>query len=460
MTSLNEKEVRQLRKMLKSPFFTRRVDIKNLFETLVKFTASNKPIPSVEAIFQKVYPEETWNYLKLRGTMSDLLELIEECWMINYWRTEKIQSKLIILEMYRRRNLDKCYSSAVKKTRQLLDHQAKRNVDYYQYLLEFQAQQVEYQSSTRRTENLYLQELSDTNDILYLIQKLRITCAQLSHQLVRKTAYDYGLLTDLIQRIDQEHYLKVPAIAVYFYCFKFLTETDNLDYFQKFKQLLNEYGSYFSKEDLEAPYRLAINFCIRKTNEGVSSFIRDSWDLYKEGLAEGILLENGYIPRFTFNNAIAAALRLHELDWIESFINRSSDLLEETFKDQTISFNLARLEFAREDYEKALLHLQRSENKDVMNNMISKILLVKIYMNLGEVNSLLSHLDSFEQFIRRNAVSDYHTTNILNIVRYSRKIVSIPRYDKTEWDKLRQQITNELILSERTWLLEKVKSLF
>lgn len=459
ITSLSDKEIRQIRKMLKSPFFTRRADISLLFENLIKYFQKYESFPDTKLLFKKVYPKSTWDYLKLRGTMSDLLELIEECWLINYWRVEKVQSKLIISDLYRRRNLNKCYSSALKKTDQLLENQTKRNAEHYHHLLGFWTQQMKYKSSTSRTdEDLYLQEVSDTNDILYLIQKLQITCAQLSHQLARKRSYDYGLLNDLLQRINQERYLNIPAIAIYYYCFKFLTDSDQLIYFQQFKQLLNKYGHHFSKEELEAPYRLAINFCIPKINEGVSSFIRDSWDLYKEGLAEGILLENNYIPRFTFNNVIAAALRLNELDWIEQFITDSSSQLEDTIREQTISYNLARLEYARENYAKALLHLHSLESKDadVLTNMSFKIYMVKIYLDLNEFDTLNYQLDSFEQFIRRNKVNDYHKTNILNLIRYIRKIVALPIYDKEEKERIRSQIEAESILSERSWLLTKV----
>ncbi len=455
VATLSDQEIRQLRKMLKSPFFTTREDVKKLFNVLVKWSLKEQPFPSQSIIFQQVFPKEKYNDLKLRGTMSDLLELIEECWMINHRRANSISSKLMLSEIYRKRNLDKCYASTMKKSNQLLEAQPKRNAAYYQYLLRFQNEQMKYQSSTKRTEHLFLQEISDTNDVLYLIQKLQNACAQLSHQLVYKTTYNYGLLSPLLEEIEQEKYLKIPAIAIYYYCFRFLTETDQLKFFQSFKNLLYNYRHQFTKTDLEAPYRLALNLCIRKINEGVLSFVRDSWELSKEGLAAGILWENNYIPRFTFNNAIAAALLLKEFQWVASFIEESTDQLEPTFREQTISFNQARLEYAQKNYDKALLHLQGSEYKDLVNNLISKQLLIKIYFEVAAFESLNSHLDSFQQFIRRREVSDYHQTNFLNIIRYVRKIIALPEYDKLERNKLREQIQREPILSERQWLLEK-----
>ena len=456
ISSLSEKEIRQMRKMLKSPFFTHRTDLLDLFNCLVSYTVQRKPLPKSEVLYKKVYDNADFNALRLRGAMSELKTLIEECWIINALRADKIKSKLLVSDIYRRRKLNRCYESNLNKTRQLLNNHPKRNADYYLNILDFEKDQMKYQSSTKRTEHLFLQEISDTNDVLYLIQKLQNACAQLSHQLVYKTDYDKGLLSNLLEVIKQDKYLKIPAIAIYYYCFLFLTEENSEIYFRKFKDQLFKYRHHFTKEDLGAPFRLALNLCIRKTNEGVISFIRDGWELYKEGLAEGILYENDHIPRFTFNNAIANALLVKEFDWINNFILEATPKLEATFREQTISFNLARLEFARKNYGKALVHLQSSEYKDLVNSLISKMLLIKIYVELKEYESLNSQLESFEKFVRRREVSDYHRQTFLNAIRYVNKIIALPTFAKEKRAALRVKIANEQILTERAWLLEKL----
>ena len=77
---------------------------------------------------------------------------------------------------------------------------------------------MEFKIATKRAEGLNFQEISDTWDVLYLIQKLRHACAQLSHQSIFKQDYDFGLLSDLVKTVEQKKYLEVPAIAMYYYC--------------------------------------------------------------------------------------------------------------------------------------------------------------------------------------------------------------------------------------------------
>ncbi len=453
--SITAKEERQLRKMLKSPFFTLRADVQQLFELLMKRTKKSKKFLSIKEIADDLYPKKSNREIKARGTMSDLKQFIEEYWCIQYLRKDKIKMHLMVSEIYRRRKLQKCYASNVKKIDDLMEKHPKKNADYYQLRLDFEIDRMKYQSATKRTEHLFLQEISDSSDIIYLIRKLRNACAQLSHQLVFKTNYNTGLLNDAIRGLEDSNYLSNPAIAIYYYCFRFLTEPEEIHYFNRFKSILSKHRDQFTKEDLEGPYRLAINLCIRKSNQNDKNFTISGWELYKEGLANGILLNNELIPRFTFNNTIALALLLEEFDWTATFIKEKADQLEPLYKDQTLNFNLARLAFAQGQYNQALQYIQQAKYPDVLNNLVSRMMKVKIFYELQALDLLSSHLDTFEQYVRRKEVSEYLRINFLTSIKYVRKLLSIPSYDKTAKENLQVQILSEEILSEKKWLLKK-----
>lgn len=453
---LSKSEIRQIRKMVISPFFSKRNDVKRLFNFLADEWLKRKEFPQKEIVFQNTFPQKKYSDLQLRGTMSDLVEVIEEFLLIQKIRNNKIDTKLHLAEIYRNRKLEKSYASTIKKTKNLISIHPKRNAAYFQNLLDFQFEEMEFNISTKRTEGLNFQEISDTWDVLYLIQKLRHVCAQLSHQSIFKQDYDFGLLSDLLTTVEQKKYLEIPAIAMYYYCYRFLKEEFNLEYFQKFREQLTNYRHHFSKRELQDPYRLAINFCIRKLNTGEKFFIEEGLKLYKEGLAEGILLENDFLPRFSYDNMIAMAILLEEFEWVENFIETSSNLLEEKYRKQTISFNLARMEYARKNYSTAMLHLQNAEYKDLVNNLITKSLLLKIYFELEEYDLLFSHLDSFQIYIRRKEVSDFHRKNFMNIIRFAKKIIGLPEMDKKGRKAIREEIENEEVLTEREWLLSKI----
>ena len=84
-------------------------------------------------------------------------------------------------------------------------------------------------------------------------------------------------------------------------------------------------------------------------------------------------------------------------------------------------------------------------------------MLLKIYFELKEFTLLESHLDTMKVFIRRKKVIGYHQTNYLNIVRFTKKILTTNLFDKSKKTKLREEIENEKILTEKEWLLEQLE---
>ncbi len=455
LTALDKSEVRQITKMLNSSFFVRRKDVQKLFEFLTPFALKAKVFPAKEKVFQKVFPSKAFDYALLRGTMSDLLELIEEYLLIQYRRTNKIESRQQLTEIYRKRDVSKCYQSSVRKTGRLLDEQPLRNAYYYQQLLHFHDEKMHFQMTNQRTKNFNLSELSETLDVLYLTRKLKHSCKQLSHQQVFKTEYDYGLLHHLLPIIDQAKYLEIPGVAIYYYCFRFLSEEDGRPFFQKFKTILKDNRSIFESSELKVLYLSAINFCIRKLNQGHTEFSREILDFYQDGLEANYFLEDGNLSRFTFNNIVAAGIQLKEFEWLEVFIQNFAPSLETEYRESTVHYSRARIAFTQKNYNAALLHLQSAEYKDIVITLIAKSTIMKIFYELKEFDALFSHLDSFQIYIRRREVSDFHRSNYMNVIRMVKKLVKLLR-TRTERAKLRQEILEEDVLSERKWLLDKV----
>jgi len=456
INTLDKHEIRQIRKLLRSPFFTRREDLPQVFAVLSAYRWDEKPFPSREKVYQQSFPDRPFDDLRLRGSMSDLLALIEEYLLIAHHRQSAVDNRLLLADLYRRRGLSRHFGACMKKAQRLLDQNEERNIDHFSKLQEYQVLQMQFQTQTQRTGQLNLQEISDTIDAHYLMKKLRHACTQLTHQAVYKTSYNYGLLPKLLDEIEIGEYLDYPAVAIYYYCYRFLTEQYSLDYFQQFRNQLHDHRKLFPEEEQKDLYLLAINFCIRQMNAGSQAFARQVWELYQEGLEVGFLLEGDRLSHFTFNNVVAISIHLKEYNWLEQFIKAYEDRLELAYRESTVNFNRARLEYARRDYQKAMLYLQRSEYKDLVNNLISKNLLLKIYYELGEFDLLESHLDSLNSFIRRREISDYHRSNYLNIIRFVRKLVALKSFDKVKRKQLQQEIEGAEILSEREWLLGQI----
>lgn len=451
--TLTKAELREFDLFARSPFFNRKMQLVSLAGYL-RHCVESGATPAPEQAFEAAYPGIDYNDQKLRLANSDLLELLEHYLMYREKFADPERNKIRLAGAYRKRNLPKHAQSALREVRRDRERQPWRHAEHFDDLHRIELEQFQSASVAKRYEAFNLQEISDLLDTTYIARKLRHVCLARSHQAVFKTEYHFGLLDAIFEHVETEGLLRVPAIALYFHACHFLADPAAESHFARFRETLSACADRFPPEELRALYLLAINYGVKKSNEtGEPSWYRATFDLYREALGRGLLLENGLLSRFAYHNIVGVAIRLQEIAWAESFIHRYKPHLERGFREATFSLNMARVAYTRQDYKTALLHLQRADYKDFINSLNAKTLQLKIYYETGETDLLESHLDSMNNYIRRQRAVGYHRENFLNIVRFTRALL---RRTPGETDKLRRQIAAEPVLTEKEWLLGQV----
>ena len=160
------------------------------------------------------------------------------------------------------------------------------------------------------------------------------------------------------------------------------------------------------------------------------------------------------LTRFTYHNIVAIGLRLGELEWVRYFITEFKNRLEKTYRESAFSYNLARLEYESRHFDHVLELLQKANYRDPLLNLAAKTLLLKTYYEISEFDLLQSHLDAMRNYIHRKRVIGYHRTNYLNIIRFAEKLMRHNPLDKAATQKLRQDIEQEEVLTEKVFFLK------
>lgn len=457
VASLTKHELLRFGKFVRSPFFTHRTDVGLMFAVLAQCRYRQKSFPDKETLFREAFPNEpAYDDLKLRGAMSDLCGLLEQFMSWQHYTGDALTAEMGLMDQFSGRNLVKQYEQKAKQVKRTLAETPFRNAEYHRDSLDFLLKTGQFMTLNKRTVELPLQEISDALDTLYLAQKLRHACTQLSHQAVYRSSYGQGLLPYVLDQVENGGYLSVPAVALYYYCYRFMTEQYSLAYFRQFRTELLKNEARFPAHELKTLYLFATNFCIRKLNEGNEPFVREGWDIYQEGLARGFLVEHGRISAFTFNNIVAFGIKLEVYGEVEAFIEQYRGFLDPAQQQRFVDFNRARLEYKRGNLSEALRLLQTADFKDLVNNLIAKTLLIKIYFQLREFEILDSHLDSFRQFISRRELSDYHRLNYSNIIGIVRKMMALSPKDRAGKKALAEKVRATEVLTEREWILEQL----
>ena len=449
--------LREASRWVHSPFVNRKEQVGKLWAYILHCLEKTSSVPDYKAAFLAVYPKERYKVSKLRLTMSDLYKTLLAFLAYKEWEGEETQQVLFQARALRHLGLGKLAQQQLRQAEEINKKGSLRNSKYFRLQYEIMAEKYVLDLRTQPANARQLQALSDTADLALLSAKLRQACLAIAHQSVYSAEYQLGFTQEALAYIEAKDLKKAPVIGLYYYCYFMLKEPENEAYFQQFKNLLFAHGSTFEEREIRDLYLMGINFCIRQVNQESEQYFLEIINLYRQGLEGGYLFENGILSRFTYYNIVAAGLRIGHYEWVENIIYQYRGKLERAYRESSFSFCLARLEYARNNYDAALPLLQKANYRDPLLYLAAKTLLLKIYYETAEYNLLEANLDAMHNYIRRKRVIGYHRTNYQNIIRYVRKLMAVNPYDKKSVETWRDQLKKEEILTERRWLLEQLK---
>lgn len=457
LRTFSKKESRDFNKWLHSPAHNLRQDVKDLFSYLSSEGTLNKSkLLNKELIFKSIFPKETYNDAKMRQTVHFFMSALENFLVYTEIIKDRVNAKTILASVYRKRSLPKSFQKAISEAQKEQEKNQFKDWRYLfsQYLLE--EEMYTYKSRLKRTVDMNLQEATNALDTTYLSNKLRQMCLMLSHQAVYKKEYEIGMHEEVLKYVEANDLLEIPAIAIYYYSYKAATKTEDESFFQKLRDQMEQTGHLFKQSEIRDIYLLAINYCIYKANAGKKEYIRELYELYKQGIEKGILIENGILSPRTFGNVVTNGTYLKEYDWVDLFITDYQKYLEEGQRENMVHYCRAKLHFEKGEFDQSMTLLSQFEYDDILMNLHAKTMLLKMYYQKEEIDALDSLIDSIGIYLRRKKVMGYHKSNYKNIIRFTKKLLKVTGNNKYK-EKLVAEIEEANPLTEKAWLLKQLK---
>jgi len=456
LASLSKKDWHWLQKFVNSPIYNQHAAVIRLFEFFKKKPLDSGKQYSSDFLHKKIFPEAPFDVAKTHHAANYLLRCTEDFLAWDAWWQDEPERQRYLLQACRQRGLDRHFDETFEKLERSIQQQPVRDADYYRfrYRLAFEAYQHSLQSGGRSAA-AQLQPFSDWHDVSFIAEKLKNACGIYSHKRLLQTELDLGLLPAILDYVRaRPALLEHTAVAVYFHGYYALSEPNEDTHFFALKNLLESAASKFTLPELRAVYLLGINFCINRINLRQENYLREIFDLYKNGLESGVFIENSHISRFTYTNIALTAFRLREFEWAHGFLLNYRDKLPEPQRQGTFAFNLARYHCERGDYVQAMPLLLEMDFDDVLHNLIAKAMLAKMYWEINELNALENLLASFSVYLRRKRqVSDQLRTGYQNFIRFMRRLQAMPPGQKASRTVLLEEIVNTALVAEKDWLL-------
>lgn len=450
---LNSYERTKFRKFITSPYFNHREDVTQLYALVddIDLVKAEKYKP--EDIFKKLFPKDVWDEKKLNYLFSYLLKSMEAFFILEELENEEDIKKIYLLRAYRKRNLRKHfeyhYLDKKKVDKNNLFHTESFFVEY-----QFLHEEYELNSNTDRegaASNLHKMNESLNNH--FILNRLKQACKALLVKNISNSEYQIDFLDDILKILNQQK-LVSPLIDIYYHMYM-LYVSNEYAYYEAIQSMVSTHKKRIHTKELRDIHSLMINYIIKKVNTGNHELVNVLLDLYKSALEDEVLIENNSLSHFTYRNITAAALLAKDYTWCREFIEKYKKNIQENYREDYYQFNLSKYYFATRDYKQSAFFMNKVDMEDVLTNLNAKSTLIKAYIELKDYVFADYQIDRLKQYLWRKKLSSYHKTNYQNFIKYAKIILDL---DHKKVKNLRKEIENQKILTDREWLLEKLKN--
>ena len=472
LESLSSREKERFRQFVHSPYLNQHQKTRELLEIALQQAESDARQYTPQKIFKILHPDESFSEQKLHNYLSSLKKLFLRFLALEAFDRQPFLEDLLVLEEANRRNLFDLFNNRVKQLEKNLEASPFRDEPYHQtaYRLNVQLGYHSGNFGRRAKTSAILQKMMDHLDKAHLIEKLRHACHLTAHSILLNVQYDMSFLPHILDILQNnpEKYTSDPSIDAYYTILGTLGQENDESHYLHLKQLLAERFEELPPTTQIDLYRFANNYCIRKLNTGNNGYLEQLFDLYKQGLDKGLLIDNGFISEWDYKNIATLGCSLKAFEWTENFLEAFRDKLPENCRENAHAFNLANLFYHKKMYDKVRTTLLKVQFTDVKYHLNTAFLLLRTYFEESDTEALFNLLDTLRIYILRNRqITTEEKKGYNNFLNFARKLINYRLEDGLYQSKtsvpekikaLRSKIENAGNVTHKNWLLEQCQA--
>lgn len=451
-------ELNNFRKWLQSPFHNARPELGSLFDYMLQCKRESiRPAPA--AAFRCVFSEQDYDEKKLRHALSWLMAQARAFLVWQELQSDGHRRNVYAARSFRKRNIEPVFRQVIREAkaeiRDDVPYSAESQlVDFYLNL-----EQYQWDAGQKRAQAIPFDILTNALTAFYATKLLQMGCMYQAQQALQKQSpHTLPRLDAILSGFSEEVFLKEPQTALYYCGYLMLSKPEEEQWKNRFRQLLEQHGRHFPTEEARDLLMMAINYCIRRINQGDREYLDEVLNFYQIGLHNRMLLdERGYLRKYTYNNVLLTMLAGKLWDRASEFLETYRDQLSPSERESVYCYNRAVFLFRKADYGDAQEMLRELSFSDPMYNLEARRMLLRIYYEENAHDALESLLDNLLTWLRRHGEIGYHREMYRNLARFTGKLLKIPVSDREKRQKLDKKIRDTPLVADRQWLLEKVE---
>jgi hypothetical protein len=464
---LSDAQLEHLMVFLKSPYFNTNQHLVALMEYLLPFApVFNHPALSYQNAYTHIFklpmPEPDAK-VAITKLSSKLLKLGEQYLEHASLREHPFEGAYFRKKWYRKIHKPEWEEAAL---RDMNIAQAKYPLKdeykaYCAYLIEYEQAKL-VSTSVLVAEKFDLSKVNTALDHYYLRAKLECLCHMTNHAMVSGQYYDLKEISAVTQLLALREQQIDAATLIWNKALALLNQPDSKSCYLALKTAQKEHAPYLSIPENQTIF-IYLSHSARKAFSDQEEYLRELMHLHIAQMEAGCLLTDGYIYPINFLNIIYVAIQQKEIAWANAFFQEFEPRLDPS-SDKSPDIRLfcqSILYFENGEYEAALNALNGAYFKDIQLKLSERRLRLKIYLELGYIETFLDQINTFRKFlsVNKNIISDHHMEGSKAFIQAAYSIYKAEQERDKSLKMLQKMMAESPVLPERSWIEHKIRGM-
>jgi hypothetical protein len=472
LKALNPSELKGLSEYIHSPFFNKNRNVIKLFDYIYKQAPHfSEEKMNKEAAYRKIFGEGRFNDGFMRTLIFIITKLSEEYLAYLNFKSDRFNQHTGLLDELFKRNVSRILAKNIKSTEKKFSAEKNKDEKYFRAM--YKLTDLKNESQVLKGKTLNSKEVNeDLTPVLmeYHVKQFLITSINnfifiLNRKHLVNIKHDLVYLDEILAHLEKNlsRYSDIPLLMLLYNQLRLNLEPDNEFYYRELKKVVLSDSNSLSYLDRYNGIIGLQNFCMKQYNSGNQSFLMEYFNML-DYILKGRYYSNtegGDLFPQNFKNFVIVALNLKKFDWAENFIKQYSKKLDISNRENAYNFSMAKLYFAKREFEKALGFISRVSYQDLYYKLDVRHQTLMIHYELGMFNEAFDLMDSYKKFIvNSKLLSALMKKKHLFFLKYSNELFRIRLSGKPKKIKqIEKEIKNSVDYLGVSWLLLKLSEL-
>ncbi len=417
-----------------------------------------------EYIAEKLFPNEKNNLKKVKNLVHQLIQFIEKFLIIQELNAQEKTKDFLLLEALRRKKLDKYF---FKKIDSIEQKWTKKTVPGFEHLHDcYRLKQMQLIHP-----NYYDESASAISPKIMIKHILEYaTVASLywfigDYHTKRNVCYPNDKNLDdslkLLSNLVFNEQDQVPQIKFLKQLLE-ITLNENFEDYPKIKKIFFDNIDLYSESEKTQLLSYLIQVCYRSYKKGNKNALEEHFALYKDALKRELIIENGFIAGYLFQNIVNIACAAKKIKWAEEFLLQYAHFIHLKEKKDTILLCKAIIYFENEEYTNVLNELaQLTTLQNSIYGIRTRSIQLRAYYKLGNYEETFYNLtQSFQKYLNiHKSLAQDIKENCCNFINFIKKMQKAKNNNFEDLTLLLKQIKDCQNTLHKNWLIQETELL-